>query len=180
MFPMPASVRWSRSAALIGARRPTSRSASRAGEKARSRGSAPSRLSRYGPTSGGSTTTQVPKRRTSRYVTSDPSSNLTTARLCASSSSPRRLVGELECRENGLVRLGRGGVVPCVDLGERLALGHGVAPFPAADDADRVVDRVLLGAPSRTEAERRDPDRERSESRDVPAARSEHLVDDRC
>ena len=33
----------------------------------------------------------VPKRRTSRYATSEPSSNLTTARRCGSSSSPTRL-----------------------------------------------------------------------------------------
>ena len=55
-------------------------------------------------------------------------------------------------------------VVARVDLGERLALLDGVAPLREAEDADGVVDRVLLRPPSGAELERRAADAERGDA----------------
>src|SRR5712691_5725970 len=91
----------------------------------------------------------------------------------------RRLVGEvIGGRElpGGLV----GGLLASrVDLGQRLALGDPVSGLAQADDADGVVDLVLLGAPPRAEVKRGLPDANGAELRDVPAARSGELADDR-
>ena len=68
--------------------------------------------------------------------------------------------------------LGRGlvrrAVVARVHLGQRLARPDRVAALAQADDADRVVDRVVLRPPARAEVERGVADRDRAEARDVP------------
>src|ERR1700730_16189231 len=65
-----------------------------------------------------------------------------------------------------------------VDLGERLALVDGVGALLGADDADGVVDRILLGPTTGAEMQRGEPDRERCEPLDVPAPRCEYLADE--
>ena len=59
----------------------------------------------------------------------------------------------------------RARLVARVDLGERLAVLDRVAALLQADDADRVVDRVVLLAPAGAEVERRDADAQRAEPR---------------
>src|ERR1700730_1814326 len=60
-----------------------------------------------------------------------------------------------------------------VDLGERLALVDGVGALLQANDADGVVDRILLGPTTGAEMQRGEPDRERREPLDVPAPRAQ-------
>ena len=51
-------------------------------------------------------------------------------------------------------------LVARVHVGEHLAGLDRLTALRAADDADRVVDRVLLRAPAATELQARDPDRD--------------------
>ena len=69
-----------------------------------------------------------------------------------------RLVAELVCAEHELCGRGRFAAGARVDLGDRLATLDLVAPLAQADDAHRVVDRVVLAGASRAELERSDPD----------------------
>ena len=57
---------------------------------------------------------------------------------------PWRFVSELERRKHLGSRLVRAGLVERMDLGQRLAGRDRVAALPEADDADRVVDHVVL------------------------------------
>src|SRR6266545_2280237 len=68
MFPSPATVRWSRIAALTGARRSRRRSRRKRVVKAEPSGSGPFLTERYGSSSPGSSSSQVPNLRTSRRV----------------------------------------------------------------------------------------------------------------
>ena len=70
MFPIPARRFWSRRNALTGARRPNMSEPRRAALNEAPSGSGPSRASRYGRRCPGSSSSHVPKRRTSRYATS--------------------------------------------------------------------------------------------------------------
>ena len=85
-----------------------------------------------------------------------------------SGACARRLVPELVGGEHLGRRLGGGRLVARVDLGEHVARGDLVAALRAADDPDRVVDRVLLRPPPGAEVERRVADLDRAE----PARRS--------
>jgi hypothetical protein len=73
-----------------------------------------------------------------------------------------RLVAELVRAEHELCGRGRFVVGARVDLGDRLATLDLVAPLAQTDDADRVVDRVVLARATRAELKRRDPDRKRA------------------
>src|SRR6266511_4730146 len=241
MLPSPATVRWSSSAALIGARRPASRAASAFG----------------------------PKRRTSRYATCLPSSSVSTARTCGVSSAPRkppvmrrwtsrtRPLSKRSMRylprrstlatrspsssaatssggsgrvsrpsristrssvrpvkrvarlartvstsgssgndvEHDRTRLGRLGpelvggqdlfcsargwlLVAGVDLRERLAALDRIAALLQADDADRVVDLVLLARAPGTQVQRRETDRKRPQLAHVAAVGRLDVADD--
>src|SRR5436190_1040258 len=156
MFPTPASRRWSSRTALIGARRPATASARRLTVNAGASGSPPTLASRYESSSPGSTRSQVPKRR-------PPSSGSSRARTVSTSGSSgigqehfehdRPVVGRLvgdHVRRTELAR-NLGGVLlgACVDLGERLSLLNPISALAQAHDADGVVDRVVLGLPSR-------------------------------
>src|SRR5437660_8552166 len=72
-----------------------------------------------------------------------------------------------------------GRLVTRVDLGERLAFLHLVATLLPADDSDRVIDRIVLRAPSRPEMKRTDADAQRGETLHVAVARGEDLADER-
>ena len=63
-------------------------------------------------------------------------------------------------------------------VGEHLARFDRLTALRTADDADRVVDRVLLRAPPAAELEARDPDRKRGEPRHDAGVRSHDLTDD--
>jgi len=66
-----------------------------------------------------------------------------------------------------------------VDLGERLARLDRVAALLEADDADRVIDLVVLRVPARAQMERREPDRQRGEPLHVAGSDSGNLTDHR-
>src|SRR5581483_1719467 len=72
-----------------------------------------------------------------------------------------------------------GRLVAGVDLRERLAVVDAVAALLEADDADRVVDRVVLRGSARAEVERGDSDRARGDRLDRPRARGENLAHER-
>src|SRR5438270_8737866 len=80
MFPRPATVRWSSTAALSGARLPARRLARNAVVKPRPSGSGPFFTSSRCSASSASASSHVPKRRVSRYATRLPSSSSRTAR----------------------------------------------------------------------------------------------------
>ena len=79
-----------------------------------------------------------------------------------------RLVAELVGREDRLDRLRPARLVAGVDLGQQVTLLDARTALDVADDADRVVDLVLLGPPARAEVERGHPD-----SRSRPASSTE-------
>ena len=64
-------------------------------------------------------------------------------------------------------------------LGQRLALLDGVTALGEADDADRVVDRVLLRPPAGAEMQGGVADRDRAEPADEPRRRRRHVAHDR-
>ena len=67
-----------------------------------------------------------------------------------------------------------------MNFGEHLAGADGIAPLPAADDADCVVDRVVLRPAAGSEMERSTPDGDRAEARDVARPRRFDVRDDAC
>src|ERR671922_39062 len=105
----------------------------------------------------------------------------TSAREDVDQQGPRsRRLGVEAIRRGDLGHRGvRRALVPRVHLGEGLASRDGIASLAQTANADGVVDRVILRAPSRTEPERSEPDGDRAELRYVPVARSRHLADHR-
>ena len=67
-----------------------------------------------------------------------------------------------------------------MDVGEQGTLLDAGAALDVADDADRVVDLVLLRPPSGAEVERGHPDSDRAQSRDRARTGSVHRQDERC
>src|SRR5207244_11232164 len=74
--------------------------------------------------------------------------------------------------------VGRGLLVAGVDLREQLARADLVPALAAADDADGVVDRVLLRPAARAQVQGRPADLDGPEPRHVPGVRRLHLRDE--
>ena len=103
------------------------------------------------------------------------------AQATTSSRMPRTgggLVSDLVRAEHGRDRrLGRR-LVPRMDVREHLAGLDRLTPLRAADDADGVIDLVVLRATTAAELEARDADRERREARDDARPRRHDLAND--
>ena len=90
---------------------------------------------------------------------------------CSSASS---YAAKTSCIASSACSLGA-----CVDLGEHVALRDLRSPLGAADDAHRVIDVVVFGAPPRTEVHGGVADADCAQLDDVPGSGGDHLADHR-
>src|SRR5262245_29372570 len=92
----------------------------------------------------------------------------------------RRLVAELVGGCDLAHRGSSARLIARMDLGQHVALRDDVAALAHADDADGVIDVVVLRPPAGAEAERRIADLHRSQPHDRAPALGDHLANDGC